>query len=85
MLQSIHFMRKQVQTKETLFQAYVSPYRKDLKDGQCILCLKFIREDKKKAAVVDAVGNGETTLCTCPSATKCEGCKVRGRVSPYAI
>ena len=51
------------------FQAYVSPYRPDLKDGQCIICGKYCRAK-------DAGDDNPDNLCKCTSATRCDGCKV---------
>merc|ERR1719318_2175359 len=48
-----------------VYQAYVCPFKPDLKDGQCILCSKFLRKQK--------VGDDQE-LCNCQSADKCEGC-----------
>lgn len=52
----------------------MQPYRTDLQPGQCILCGKFCRDKDRIAAGEKA--NGETQLCTCPSAAKCMGCMV---------
>ncbi len=49
-----------------VYQAYIQPFREDLKEGQCIICGKYIRSSKEE----------EVELCQCPSATRCEGCKV---------
>ena len=48
-----------------VYQAYVQPFRPDLKQDECIICGKPV---KAKAA--------GTETCTCPSANKCEPCKV---------
>jgi len=50
-----------------IYQAYVQPFRKDLKTGHCIICAK-----PTKAAYADDA-NAET--CVCPSANRCDGCK----------
>ena len=52
-----------------VYQAYICPFKPDLKEGQCILCGKYLRH--KKVGLVDDV-----SLCDCVSADKCEGCKV---------
>ena len=49
-----------------VYQAYVQPFRPDMKDDECIICGKPV---KAKSA------------CTCPSASKCEACKVSCKVS----
>merc|ERR1712223_1351647 len=51
-----------------VYQAYICPFKPDLKEGQCILCSKYLRH--KKVGLVDDV-----SLCDCVSADKCEGCK----------
>jgi len=51
-----------------VYQAYICPFKPDLKEGQCILCGKYLRH--KKIGMVDDV-----SLCDCVSADKCEGCK----------
>jgi len=51
-----------------VYQAYICPFKPDLKEGQCILCGKYLRH--KKVGLVDDV-----SLCDCVSADKCEGCK----------
>merc|ERR1719468_685039 len=51
-----------------VYQAYICPFKPDLKEGQCILCGKYLRH--KKVGMVDDV-----SLCDCVSADKCEGCK----------
>jgi len=51
-----------------VYQAYICPFKPDLKEGQCILCSKYLRH--KKVGLVDDV-----SLCDCISADKCEGCK----------
>jgi len=49
-----------------VYQAYICPFKPDLKDGQCIMCSKYLRKQK---------GAEEDELCNCPSADKCEGCQ----------
>jgi len=49
-----------------VYQAYVCPFKPDLKDGQCIMCSKYLRKQKT---------GEDVELCNCPSADKCEGCK----------
>merc|ERR1712172_440717 len=51
-----------------VYQAYICPFKPDLKEGQCILCSRYLRH--KKVGLVDDV-----SLCDCVSADKCEGCK----------
>ena len=48
-----------------VYQAYVQPFRPDLKEGECIICGKPV---KAKQAGVET--------CVCPSASRCEPCKV---------
>merc|ERR1712123_486082 len=48
-----------------VYQAYICPFKPDLKDGQCILCSKYLRKQK---------GDEDATLCNCKSTAKCEGC-----------
>ena len=52
-----------------VYQAYICPFKPDLRDGQCILCSKYMRKPKDQAV-------GEESLCDCVSADKCEQCKV---------
>jgi hypothetical protein len=47
-----------------VYQTYLCPFRPDLKDGQCILCCKYLRGK--------TVGSD---LCDCPSAYNCHECK----------
>merc|ERR1711963_616268 len=54
-----------------IYQAYVEPFRKDLKHGQCLICGRFMRSVSAKLA-----GEAEgVPLCQCPSAHNCQGCK----------
>ena len=55
-----------------VYQAYICPFKPDLKEGQCILCSKYLRH--KKTGMAEA---NDVSLCDCVSADKCEGCKVR--------
>lgn len=48
-----------------VYQAYVQPFRPNLKDDECIICGKPV---KAKQAGVET--------CVCPSASRCEPCKV---------
>jgi len=48
-----------------VYQAYICPFNPDLKDGQCILCSKYLRKQK---------GDEDATLCDCKSTAKCESC-----------
>ena len=47
-----------------VYQAYVQPFRPDLKEGECIICGKPV---KAKSGI---------DTCICPSASRCEPCKV---------
>jgi len=49
-----------------VYQAYVCPFKPDLKDGQCILCSKYLRKQKD---------GDDAELCNCPMADKCDECK----------
>ena len=60
-----------------VYQAYICPFKPDLKEGQCILCGKYLRH--KKVGLVDDVA-----LCDCVSADKCEGCKVMGLINSFS-
>ena len=51
-----------------VYQTYVCPFKPDLKEGQCILCSKYLRKQD---------GNEDIELCDCKSTAKCEGCAVR--------
>merc|ERR1711988_583087 len=51
-----------------VYQAYICPFKSDLKEGQCILCSRYLRKPKDQAV-------GEESLCDCVSADKCEQCK----------
>ena len=51
-------------------QAYIVPFRPDLKHGQCIICGLFTR-----AVTAQAFGEPEDApLCDCPTAHNCPGC-----------
>ena len=52
-----------------VYQAYICPFKPDLKDGQCILCSRYLRKPMD-------VNVGKDSLCECVSADKCEQCKV---------
>lgn len=54
-----------------IYQAYVEPFRADLKPGQCIICGQPTRED-----IANKMGVPTSKLCCCPSATNCYGCKL---------
>merc|ERR1712002_217931 len=46
-----------------VYQAYICPFKPDLKDGQCILCSKYLRHK---------AGDEDAALCDCVSTAKCE-------------
>merc|ERR1719341_1449962 len=48
-----------------VYQAYICPFKPDLKDGQCILCSRYLRKQK---------GEEDAQLCDCKSTAKCEAC-----------
>ena len=51
-------------------QAYIVPFRPDLKHGQCIICGRFMR-----AVTAKACGEPEDSpLCECPTAHNCPHC-----------
>merc|ERR1719192_471878 len=50
-----------------IYQAYVEPFRKDLKTGHCIICAK-----PTKSCYAD---DPDAEICSCPSANRCQGCK----------
>merc|ERR1712184_223258 len=49
-----------------VYQTYICPFRRDHKDGQCILCGRFLRQQKEQK------GDEATEVCSCPSAESCE-------------
>ena len=51
-----------------VYQTYICPFKPDLKEGQCILCSKYLRKQE---------GDEDAVLCDCKSTAKCEGCAVR--------
>merc|ERR1712107_191172 len=48
-----------------VYQTYICPFRRDHMDGQCILCGRYLRQQK---------GEEMTDVCSCPSAEGCEAC-----------
>merc|ERR1712130_675814 len=50
-----------------VYQTYICPFRRDHRDGQCILCGRFLRQQKED--------EGRTEVCSCPSAESCQACK----------
>merc|ERR1711962_386600 len=50
-----------------IYQAYIEPFRKDLKSGHCIICAR-----PTKAAYSN---DPNAEICSCPSANRCQGCK----------
>merc|ERR1712223_1352608 len=48
-----------------VYQTYICPFRRERKDGQCILCGRYLRQQK---------GEDVTDVCSCPSAEGCEAC-----------
>merc|ERR1711970_1490757 len=58
-----------------VYQTYICPFRRDHKDGQCILCGRFLRQQKED--------EGQTEVCSCPSAESCEACKAHGAYKEY--
>merc|ERR1712013_225079 len=49
-----------------VYQTYICPFKPDLKEGQCILCSKYLRKQE---------GDENAVLCDCKSTAKCEGCE----------
>jgi Na+/proline symporter len=61
-----------------IYQAYIQPFRKDLKSGHCILCAKPMRVEYSIAKSKDTEYENEPpnqSLCVCPSAMNCAECK----------
>lgn len=53
-----------------IYQAYIVPFRPDLKHGQCIICGRFMR-----AVTAKLSGEPEDSpLCDCPTAHNCPNC-----------
>lgn len=53
-----------------IYQAYIVPFRPDLKHGQCIICGRFMR-----AVTAKLSGESEDSpLCDCPTAHNCPNC-----------
>jgi Na+/proline symporter len=50
-----------------VYQAYLCPFRPDIKSGECVLCGKPLRGIGKPY---------DTDLCSCKSATNCHECKI---------
>eukprot|EP00092_Neocalanus_flemingeri_P014309 GFUD01015430.1.p1 GENE.GFUD01015430.1~~GFUD01015430.1.p1 ORF type:complete len:637 (+),score=121.39 GFUD01015430.1:1718-3628(+) len=65
-----------------VYQAYICPFKPDLKDGQCILCSRYLRKQKD---------NEDGQLCDCQSTAKCDACttdtitraKSTSRIKPH--
>merc|ERR1719397_923481 len=51
-----------------VYQAYICPFKPDLKDGQCILCSRYLRKPRDQTV-------RDESLCDCISADKCDQCK----------
>merc|ERR1712223_2295685 len=69
-----------------IYQAYICPFKPDLKRGQCIICGKFTQENTAKM-YADSTSNLNAgsddqclELCTCPSAQDCGGCKIDNEI-----
>ena len=62
-----------------VYQAYIQPFRKNLKPGHCILCGKPMRIEYTHSKNVNYTKNkdevDDNILCNCPSAKNCEQCK----------
>ena len=61
---------------------YVAPFRKDLKRGHCIMCNKPTNSRYIIKGELNDEGELNNVLCICPSATNCEGCKVKFHRKP---
>jgi len=48
-----------------VYQAYICPFKPDQKEGQCLLCSKYLRKQGS---------DDSSLLCDCVSAEKCEDC-----------
>ena len=53
-----------------IYQAYIKPFRTDLKRGQCIICGRYMH----KAPAKQSRQQADNELCSCPSAHSCLGC-----------
>merc|ERR1712226_527735 len=58
-----------------IYQMYVAPFRKDLKRGHCIICNKPTNARYIIKGELNDNGELNTVICTCQSATNCQGCK----------
>merc|ERR1712226_1784232 len=58
-----------------IYQMYVAPFRKDLKRGHCIICNKPTNARYIIKGELNDNGELNNVICTCPSATNCQGCK----------
>ena len=62
-----------------VYQAYIQPFRKDLKPGHCILCANPMRMENITVNPSYTEGKesieSKMELCNCPSAKSCEACK----------
>jgi len=54
-----------------VYQAYICPFKPDLKEGQCIICSRYLRKQK---------GDEDGELCNCTSADKCSECRIDSEV-----
>ena len=63
---------------------YVAPFRKNLKRGHCIICNKPTKASYATKSEKEEQGD-DIKLCTCPSATNCQGCKVWKIVNKYCL
>ena len=56
-----------------VYQTYICPSKPDLKEGQCILCLKYLRKQKER---------DDSALCDYISTATCETCEYDTTVRP---
>jgi len=57
-----------------VYQAYLCPFRPNMKGGECVLCGKMLR----------GRSTSEENLCSCKSATNCHECKIDSKARANA-
>merc|ERR1712088_1038846 len=58
-----------------VYQAYICPFKPDLKRGHCIICNKPTNARYVIKGELNDDGELNDVLCNCPTCTNCEGCK----------
>merc|ERR1711936_1215667 len=61
-----------------VYQAYICPFKRDLKRGHCIICNKPTNARYIIKGEENDCGELNDVICTCPSATNCVECKNDG-------